>query len=459
MSMQSPGSEQGPKRSKAAGLVIFLILFAILVGGLALIEHLTPLKPISGAFVALGMKEEDTPTPAPVAAATRVPTFTSTFTPTEGAPPLAATPTPIPSPTPTPPLTATFTPAPSPTATPTPSPTPTATPDAEATEQARATQAVKATQQARATVLARTTATARAKSAKKKPKATPKPAAPRLTGRVAFPVFDPRRGMYDVYIARVDGSGLQMVASEASQLDWRKDGQMLAFRNWKSDSRGLAVLSFADGQTRRISTYLEDALPRWSPDGGDIVFFSRREGDRKSRVYRYSVNGRNEMVLKDGLNVVFGEYPSWTPDGHIVYRQMFPQVGLAVMDGFGAGTEPLLADDSAIAPATSPNGRYIVFMSQRDGNWEIYRINADGSGLRRLTKNAANDGLPVWTGDSRSILFVSDRAGSWGMYAMNADGSRQRLLFALPGPIDGRVAREPDYVSRGWIEESISWIP
>jgi len=39
---------------------------------------------------------------------------------------------------------------------------------------------------------------------------------------------------------------------------------------------------------------------------------------------------------------------------------------------------------------------------------------------------------------------------------MNPDGSGQRKLFALPGPLDGRVAGEPDYSSRGWIEERIS---
>ena len=86
-------------------------------------------------------------------------------------------------------------------------------------------------------------------------------------------------------------------------------------------------------------------------------------------------------------------------------------------------------------------------------------MNIDGEGLRRLTQVAGNDGLPIWTPDGRTIVFVSDRGGSWGVYAMNSNGSSQRRLFTLPGSIDGRVAGEPGYASRGWVEERISLSP
>ena len=49
-----------------------------------------------------------------------------------------------------------------------------------------------------------------------------------------------------------------------------------------------------------------------------------------------------------------------------------------------------------LAPAWSPDGRQIAFYSERDGNWEIYLMNADGSGLTRLTDNPANDWFPSW---------------------------------------------------------------
>ena len=65
----------------------------------------------------------------------------------------------------------------------------------------------------------------------------------------------------------------------------------------------------------------------------------------------------------------------------------------------------------------------IAFVSDRDGNQEIYVMNADGSGLTSLTNNAADDYDPAWSPDGRQIAFYSDRDGNWEIYLMNADGS------------------------------------
>ena len=65
----------------------------------------------------------------------------------------------------------------------------------------------------------------------------------------------------------------------------------------------------------------------------------------------------------------------------------------------------------------------IVFVSDRDGNAEIYSCNADGSNISRLTNNAATDEEPAWSPDRSHIAFVSDRTGHREIYIMNADGS------------------------------------
>ena len=97
-------------------------------------------------------------------------------------------------------------------------------------------------------------------------------------------------------------------------------------------------------------------------------------------------------------------------------------------------------------------------MSNRDDNWEIYVVNTDGSGVRRLTDNAAQDGLPTWSPDGRAIAFVSDRGEGWAVWVMLPNGQGQRQLFAMEGSPDGMVGGDT-YASRGWLEERLSWKP
>ncbi len=80
-----------------------------------------------------------------------------------------------------------------------------------------------------------------------------------------------------------------------------------------------------------------------------------------------------------------------------------------------------------IGVAQNLNG-LIVFMSDRDGNREIYAMNPDGSDVQRLTSNDAQDLQPAWSPDKSRIAFVSNRDGNFAIYVMNPDGSNQRRI-------------------------------
>jgi Tol biopolymer transport system component len=84
------------------------------------------------------------------------------------------------------------------------------------------------------------------------------------------------------------------------------------------------------------------------------------------------------------------------------------------------------------APNWSSDGKRIVFTSFRHGRGEIYVVNADGSGERRLTTNPAADDLATWSADGSRIAFVSSRDGNLDVYVMNADGSGQTRLTTEP---------------------------
>ena len=76
------------------------------------------------------------------------------------------------------------------------------------------------------------------------------------------------------------------------------------------------------------------------------------------------------------------------------------------------------------------NGQ-IAFVSDRDGNSEIYLMNADGAGLVNLTNDPASDGRPTWSPDGTQLAFVSNTSGVSAIYVMNADGTGVHRLTNL----------------------------
>ena len=88
---------------------------------------------------------------------------------------------------------------------------------------------------------------------------------------------------------------------------------------------------------------------------------------------------------------------------------------------------------SDLAPVWSPNGASVAFVTSRDGDSEIYVMDADGSNQANLTGNAADDQAPAWSPDGSLIAFESLRDGARDIYVMNADGTEQVRLTSGPG--------------------------
>jgi Tol biopolymer transport system component len=80
----------------------------------------------------------------------------------------------------------------------------------------------------------------------------------------------------------------------------------------------------------------------------------------------------------------------------------------------------------------SPDGRMIAFISKRDGNYEVYVMDADGKNPRRLTNHPAEEWSPSWSPDGRMIGFTSKRDGNYEAYVMDADGKNPRNLTNHP---------------------------
>lgn len=94
-------------------------------------------------------------------------------------------------------------------------------------------------------------------------------------------------------------------------------------------------------------------------------------------------------------------------------------------------------------PQWSPDGSRIAFFSARDGNLEIYVMDENGDNLRRLTENDAPDYNPAWSPNGTEIVFVSERDGTPDLYVMPAAGGEARRLTSDPG-IEMSPAWSPD---------------
>jgi Tol biopolymer transport system component len=154
-----------------------------------------------------------------------------------------------------------------------------------------------------------------------------------------------------------------------------------------------------------------------------------------------NADGSNPRRLTN--NAAYDSHPAWSPDGtQIAFvserdgnREIYVLEIAAIEQRSG---EPRrLTDDPAadMRPAWSPDGTQIAFNSERDGNWEIYLMGSDGENERRLTESAAWEVFPSWSPDGALLAYRYSSPKSWdgNVWIMNADGSEPRQLTDHPG--------------------------
>ncbi|MEJ7623510.1 MAG: winged helix-turn-helix domain-containing protein [Pyrinomonadaceae bacterium] len=120
---------------------------------------------------------------------------------------------------------------------------------------------------------------------------------------------------------------------------------------------------------------------------------------------------------------------AWTPQGQIVYLTQADNVDIWKMNNDGSGAVQL-TDDAHFEyfPSVSPDGRYILFSSNRAGSWNIWRMDVDGQNAKQLTAGSFADNAPVCSPDGRWVVFNSFRAGRQTIWKVPIDGGEPQQI-------------------------------
>jgi Tol biopolymer transport system component len=257
--------------------------------------------------------------------------------------------------------------------------------------------------------------------------------APVLAYRIAF--SSTRNGKENIYVLNRDASTDMLTSGDAKDQapSWSPDGKSLAF------ARGGAIGSWDATGVRRLSDIGGASSPHWSPDGQQIAYSNLiyAPSDRLGFTWLMGADGSNQHPIFVSADTdakppdCFGGFVGgWYPGGdRILYRGTRANGSLVICSAKPDGSDvKILAGDSSgasgvYAPALSPDGTKIAFVSNRNGSARMYIMNADGSDQNMLIADSGNDGEPAWSPDGLWIAFTSDRDGHSHLYMIHPDGT------------------------------------
>lgn len=164
-------------------------------------------------------------------------------------------------------------------------------------------------------------------------------------------------------------------------------------------------------------------LPRVSPRGKEIFFFSNRAGN--GSLYLMNVDGSNvRRLTPPEQNVNTG---AWSPDGkQVVYANLNKDApGLYVIDVGGENVRRLTETVGDNSPTWSPDRKTIAFISGKFPDLDVYTIKPDGSERQKLAVGVGFKIGPIWSPDGKRMAFVWMRSQEVGpkIYVINSDGS------------------------------------
>jgi Tol biopolymer transport system component len=254
-------------------------------------------------------------------------------------------------------------------------------------------------------------------------------------------------GNQDLYVTGADGRERRLTDDPATDMlpRWTRDGKTIYFASERTGNWQLYTVPAAGGPAQRLRT---NAHREWqvepSPDGRNVAFLSNQGGPEQLWVMDLATKAER-MIVGHGRKTIFGN-PSWSPEGGRLTYSSNAEVGhqIYVVNADGTGEKRLTGfRRGGCEPRFHPDGRHVLHVSRGhvlgDKSRIVQRDLATGE-EKLLVDWPALNYTPTYSPDASEVAFTSNITGDWVVYRQRlADGKSWRVTFG-PGS-----ARSPEY--------------
>lgn len=256
---------------------------------------------------------------------------------------------------------------------------------------------------------------------------------------------DKGKTIKEIFIMDWDGANQQKITSHghlAISPAWSTKGDKIAYTAFvyhkanRVQNSDLFVYDIPTGK-RLLVSYKKgmNSGASFFPGDNELVLTLTHLGSPD--IFKIGIDGNNLVQLTKGPNKALNVESAVSPDGKKIAfsSDRAGKIMIYVMNADGTGVKRLtFAGRYNSTPSWSPDGKTIAFASLDSNHFDIFTIDANGGNLKRMTDarrangRPANNESPSWSPDGRHILFTSDRSGKYQLYIVSPDGTNERRI-------------------------------